>query len=94
MGWFSDKLWLLIPLGALLAFMFIRLSLGAISYLGSTPPDTEPGETTDVEPLDLRYRCVVCAAEVRITRMSDEGSFQPPRHCREDMQVVTEADSL
>jgi hypothetical protein len=48
-------------------------------------PDPE-----DLVPVDLRYRCGVCGAEVTMTAAPDEEPT-PPRHCREDMDLVSQA---
>ena len=47
------------------------------------PPPVEP-DPDDVHPVDLRFRCVVCGAEVTMTAAPGDDP-QPPRHCREDM---------
>jgi hypothetical protein len=48
-----------------------------------TPPP--PGEMRKV---DLRYRCDICGAEVRMTLADDEVP-DPPRHCQDEMRLVT-----
>ena len=47
------------------------------------PPEPDPD---DIKPVDLRYRCIVCGAEVTMTAAQDDP--EAPRHCREDMVVV------
>jgi DNA-directed RNA polymerase subunit RPC12/RpoP len=37
--------------------------------------------------VNLRYRCSVCGAEVRMTKAGDDLP-EAPRHCMEDMQLV------
>jgi len=49
------------------------------------PPEPDP---EDVRPVDLRYRCGVCGAEVTMTASSEEDPTAP-RHCREDMELVS-----
>jgi hypothetical protein len=50
-----------------------------------TPPaDPDPG---DLRAVDLRFRCVVCGAEVTMTA-APGADPEPPRHCREDMARV------
>lgn len=46
-------------------------------------PPAEP-DPADIHPVDLRYRCIVCGAEVTMTAASDDAP-DAPRHCREDM---------
>jgi hypothetical protein len=47
------------------------------------PPEPDPD---DIKPVDLRFRCVVCGAEVTMTAAQDDP--EAPRHCREDMVLV------
>ena len=47
------------------------------------PPEPDP---LDIKPVDLRFRCIVCGAEVTMTAAQDDP--EAPRHCREDMVVV------
>jgi hypothetical protein len=49
------------------------------------PPEPDPD---DVRPVDLRYRCTVCGAEVTMTAAQGDDP-EAPRHCREDMVPVT-----
>ena len=52
-------------------------------------PEPEPGE---LHPVDYRYRCVVCGTEVTMTAAPTDEAPTPPRHCREDMALVVEAE--
>ncbi len=53
-------------------------------------PEPEPGELRSV---DLRYRCAVCGAEVTMTAAPGEEEPAPPRHCREDMELVAQSQA-
>jgi hypothetical protein len=48
------------------------------------PPDAEP-DPDQVVPVDARFRCVVCGAEVTMTAAQAGDEPEAPRHCREDM---------
>jgi hypothetical protein len=50
-------------------------------------PDAEP-DPTQVVPVDARFRCIVCGAEVTMTAAQDGTELEAPRHCREDMVRV------
>jgi hypothetical protein len=52
------------------------------------PPPPPPGEMRKV---NLRYRCSVCGAELKMTLASEELP-EPPRHCQEDMDLVAPVD--
>jgi hypothetical protein len=58
----------------------------------TVPPPEEP-EPGDLEPVDLRYRCTVCGAEVTMTAAPGGLAPEAPRHCREDMVLVADAAS-
>jgi hypothetical protein len=50
-------------------------------------PPAEP-DPDDVVPVDQRFRCGVCGAEVVMTAANAEQEIEAPRHCREDMIPV------
>ncbi len=76
---------------ALVAALLIYLIGAAMIRKLKVDPEAEP-DPANVRPLDLRFRCVVCGAEVVMTAAQDDDP-EPPRHCREDMVKVEEADS-
>jgi hypothetical protein len=49
-------------------------------------PPAEP-DPDDIKPVNLRFRCIVCGAEVTMTAAQDDDP-EAPRHCREDMVLV------
>jgi len=48
------------------------------------------GRTRSVEAENLIYRCPVCGTEARLTLAPADALPEAPRHCREDMVLVTE----
>jgi hypothetical protein len=50
-------------------------------------PDLEPDPSL-VVPVDARFACIVCGAEVTMTAAQDGDALEAPRHCREDMVRV------
>lgn len=48
------------------------------------PPPPPPGTLRKV---NLRYRCNICGAEVKMTAAPDELP-EPPRHCMDEMQLI------
>ena len=52
------------------------------------PPPPDPGTLRKVK---LIYRCNVCGAEVRMTAAATEDP-EPPRHCMDDMVLVSPID--
>ena len=71
-----------------LGFAAVLLKVGS-GMLGGfarpVPAAPDPGELRKVR---LVYRCSICATEVRMTQANDEVP-EAPRHCMEDMELVT-----
>ena len=77
----------LVALGAalmiyLLAAFFLRM------FRSFVPPEVP--DPASLEPVDYRYRCIVCGAEVTMTAAPVDEVPEAPRHCREDMTLVVE----
>jgi len=83
--------WLNVLIAVAAAYLLVR---GGMRMLGGfarpIPPPPDPGELRKVR---LVYRCSICATEVRMTMANDEVP-EPPRHCMEDMELVTPVDDL
>jgi hypothetical protein len=54
-------------------------------------PVAEPPPPGELRKVKLQYRCDICGTEVRMTAALDEDP-EPPRHCLEDMTLVTPVD--
>ena len=65
--------------------VIFRLGLALLRSVGRAPPPPPPAG--EMPKVNLRYRCTVCGAEVRMTRAGDEDP-EPPRHCLEEMEDV------
>lgn len=76
--------------GGLVLFVFLwRVGTGLLRSM--TTPLPPPPPEGELRKLNVRYRCSVCGAEVKMT-MAAEADPEPPRHCMEEMDVVIEAD--
>jgi hypothetical protein len=76
-------------LALLLGFAIVRTGLFFLqSFATPPPPPPDPGTLRKVK---LVYRCNVCGAEVRMTAATTEDP-EPPRHCMDDMQLVSPID--
>jgi hypothetical protein len=70
----------------LVAFLVIvRIGVFILKALATPVPAPDPGELRRV---NFKYQCVICGAEVRMTK-AGEDLPPPPRHCLEDMQLVS-----
>jgi hypothetical protein len=73
------------------ALVLYVIAAGMIRSFNTEPPgEPDPGELREV---DLRYRCIVCGAEVTMTAAPGDEMPEAPRHCKEDMALVVEAGS-
>ena len=82
-------LYVKVLIAILAALTIYVIAAGMIRSFNTEPPaEPEPGE---LRPVDYRYRCIVCGAEVTMTAAPGDDVPEPPRHCREDMALVVEA---
>jgi hypothetical protein len=76
--------WILRGFVAGVAIVVIYVFGAALLRKFKVVPDAEPDPET-VVPVNIRYRCIVCGAEVTMTAAQDGSEPEAPRHCREDM---------
>jgi hypothetical protein len=69
------------------AVLLYLLAVKVVRTMMAPPPPDEP-DMTKVEPVDFRYRCMVCGTEVTMTGSPDVDAPDAPRHCREDMTLL------
>jgi hypothetical protein len=62
----------------------MRIGMWILGGMARANPSPEDGILRSV---NLRYRCPVCLAEVKMVVASEELPA-PPRHCQEDMDLV------
>jgi len=85
--------WPIVNVIVAVAVAYLIFKFGA-GILGSfARPVPEPPEAGELRKVRLTYRCSICATEVRMTMANDEVP-EPPRHCLEDMDLVTPVDDL
>lgn len=72
---------------AVVAMFAIYLVLAGTLRKFKIAPDSEP-DPSQVVPVDARFACIVCGAEVTMTAAQDGSEIEAPRHCREDMVRV------
>ena len=75
------------------AAMAVLLKLGMAMLGGFARPVPAPPEPGELRKVRITYRCSICGTEVRMTTANDEVP-EPPRHCMEDMDLVTPVDDL
>jgi hypothetical protein len=78
--WFALK----VLVAVVAVVVMLRLGVGVLRAFARPIETPAPGEMRRV---DLRYRCSICGAQVRMTQAAEELP-PPPRHCQEDMDLV------
>ena len=83
----------IVPL--LIAALFVGLffKIGFAMLGGLARPVPEPPPAGELRKVKIMYRCSICGTEVRMTAANDQMP-EPPRHCLEDMDLVTPVDDL
>ena len=72
-------------------YLILRVGLAVLRMFAQ--PVAEPPPPGELRKVKLNYRCEICGTEVRMTAALDEDP-DPPRHCQEDMTLVTPVDDL
>jgi len=72
---------------------WIILRTGVLMLGGLARPIPEPPPPGEMRKVKLTFRCEICGTEVRMTAAPDQDP-EPPRHCQEDMTMVTPVDDL
>ena len=81
------------PLLVAAAAVYVLMKIGFAMLGGLSQPVPEPPPPGELRKVRIMYRCSVCGTEVRMTVANDEMP-DPPRHCLEDMDLVTPVDDL
>lgn len=71
-------------IAVVIAFVVWRVGVFILRSIANPP---EPPVEGELRRVNLRYRCSICGAEVKMTQASEELP-EPPRHCMEDMDLV------
>jgi hypothetical protein len=71
--------------------VIFRTGLGVLRALATPLP--EPPPAGELRKVKLMYRCSICGTEVRMT-VSPNQDPEPPRHCQDEMDLVTPIDDL
>jgi hypothetical protein len=73
--------------------VLISFKIGFAMLGGLAQPIPEPPPAGELRKVKIMYRCSICGTEVRMTVANDEMP-DPPRHCQDEMDLVTPVDDL
>ena len=76
---------------AVVAYTMFRIGMALLG--GLARPIPEPPPAGELRKVKIAYRCSICGTEVRMTISPNEEPIAP-RHCLEDMDMVTPVDDL
>jgi hypothetical protein len=65
--------------------VILKVGVSLLRSLGRPLPPPPP--SGEMRRVNLKYRCSICGAELKMTLATDEEP-EPPRHCQEDMDLV------
>ncbi len=71
------------------AYLIWRVGLALLAMFAATPP--EPPPPGELRKVRLTFRCEVCGSEVQM-RVAPSEDPDPPRHCMDEMVLVTPVD--
>ncbi|HEY9555249.1 MAG TPA: hypothetical protein VIR58_00860 [Acidimicrobiales bacterium] len=91
-AWLTTDASLVALLVAALAVL-VMFKIGFAMFGGLALPVPEPPPAGELRKVKIMYRCSICGTEVRMTAANDEMP-EPPRHCLEDMDLVTPVDDI
>jgi hypothetical protein len=74
-----------IVVGTVVALTIYVIGASMLRKFQLAPPE-EP-DPDDIKPVNLRFRCIVCGAQVTMTAAQGDDP-EAPRHCREDMVLI------
>jgi hypothetical protein len=73
--------------------VLVLFKIGFAMLGGLAQPLPEPPPPGELRRVKMMYRCSICGTEVRMTVANDQMP-EAPRHCLEDMDLVTPVDDL
>jgi hypothetical protein len=87
--WLTGASPVAVVVAVLAGWLILKIGFAVMSSLATPLP--EPPPPGELRKVRLVYRCSLCGTEVRMTSANDE-TPEPPRHCMEDMDLVTPVD--
>jgi hypothetical protein len=91
-AWLLTEASLLALLIAALA-VWVLFKVGFVLLGGLARPVPDPPPPGELRKVKIMYRCTICGTEVRMTTANDQMP-EAPRHCMDEMELVTPVDEL
>jgi len=78
-----------IVVAVVVGLVIVRVGFAMLRALATPLP--EPPPAGELRKVKIIYRCSLCGTEVRMTMANDQMP-DPPRHCMEDMDILSTGD--
>lgn len=75
------------------AMAYVIIRIGLMMLRGMAAPIPEPPPPGELRKVKVQYQCEMCGTEVRMT-MSTNQEPEAPRHCMQEMEIITGAHEL
>ena len=73
--------------------MLVIIRIGLVFLRAFAQPVPGPPPAGELRKVKIMFRCSICGTEVRMTTANDQMP-EPPRHCMDEMELVTPVDEL
>lgn len=90
-SWLTSASVVALMFAALAVLVFFKIGFAMLGGLAQPVP--EPPPAGELRKVKIMYRCSICGTEVRMTVANDQMP-EPPRHCQDEMDLVTPVDDL
>jgi hypothetical protein len=84
-------MWFRVLLAIAAAYVIFRVGFAMLRMLGT--PQPEPPPPGELRKVKMTFRCDVCGTEVQM-KVAPTQDPAPPRHCMDDMRLVTPVEDL
>lgn len=84
-------MWFRVLLAIIAALVIWRMGFAVLRSLATPLP--EPPPPGEMRKVKMTYRCDICGTEVQM-KMAPSQDPEPPRHCMDDMRLVTPIEDL
>ena len=76
-----------------IAFGYLIIRAGLAMLRGMAAPIPEPPPAGELRKVKIQFQCQICGTEVRMTLSTDQEP-EAPRHCMQEMDMVTPVTEL
>jgi len=76
-----------------IAFGYLIIRAGLAMLRGMAAPIPEPPPAGELRKVKIQFQCQICGTEVRMTLSTDQEP-EAPRHCMQEMDMITPVTEL